>query len=125
MITKLELGRQNVGYHGDLYIVRDIYNGEATVYIYAGDAHRVERMSVEACIEMLNALDNIDTYDPDYEEKLRVQDKYWSVEHPERRVVAMWPDDCDCDEEWNKHIDYCNGDIVDIETGEVYDEILV
>ena len=104
-----------VGYNQH-FEVRDIWNGEVTLYENAGDAHRVERgprANIERLLQMV-----VDGYQS-YEDAC----KYMEEEYPDPqiRTVAMWPDDPDYDEFVQKHaVDYSTC-IYDVETGEVYE----
>lgn len=126
-ITELKLGKYDLGGPSDIYRVLDIRDGEATMFFYAGDAHRVERMSIDDAILLLNMLLEPDIYEPDYEAIEQEMDAYWSTEHPECRIVAMWPDDCDYDD-WTDAYKGCHapdGYAIDIETGELYNDAIM
>lgn len=111
-ITSIKPGQEFCGQTQEYFKVRDIYDGEATIYCYAGDAHRYERGPIDAMIDRLNAaLDHTDNHD-----------EYWTKDHPEVRLVAAYPDDPDYKDPMVVHVGNKKFAIIDQETGEVLEQ---
>lgn len=111
--------------------VLETYGDTVTMYLYGADCNRVEEMDYDVAIELLNALFNTpedykEIYPDDYEEAFRDhQDTYFCSEHPERKLVAAWPDDCDFYKLRDKYSISDAGYVsaFNIVTGEVYSEL--
>lgn len=113
-ITSIELGQVFNGQTQEYFKVVDIdYDlGEATTYVYAGEAHRYERGPIDAMIDRLNAaLDPTDNCD-----------EYWEQDHPEVRLVTAYPDDPDYKDGMVIHLGDKKFALVDQETGEILDQ---
>lgn len=118
-ITELTEGQEFRGYNQYfqvLHLNESIYypSGKCvTIFVWAGDCHRVEFGDYNDILDRLNAaLDHTSNHDA-----------YWEEEHPEIVLAAAWPDDCDFDQIRECYAPNSKGEpiIKDIYTGENYD----
>lgn len=119
-ITELKEGDEFHGYQQYFQVLNVTDTGRSncksgkrvTVFIFAGDAHRVECGDYDDILDMLNAaLDFTSNHD-----------EYWEKEHPEITLCAAWPDDPDFDKVKELYEKLPNGEyaIKDKFTGEYY-----
>lgn len=118
-VTELKEGDEFHGYQQYfqvLDITETIYckSGKGvTMFIWAGECHRVEYGDYNDMLERLSAaLDSTNEHDD-----------YWEKEHPEISLCAAWPDDPDFDKVKELYEKLPNGEyaIKDKYTGEIYD----